>query len=506
MDYKIFPPVNNFIFSPLTIAIVGFLHTIVAHLAIGGGFLLYVEERRALKEGDSSTLSFIKSISEKFLYAVVVFGSVSGLGIWFVIGMISPFSTGYLVNRFLWIFAVEWVFFFLSIFLLLIYYETWQKISEKLHLQIIRNYFISSFLTLFFINGILTFQLTPTKTKGAINLFKAFFNRTFFPSLLSRSFIAVMIISLFSLFFLSFMGESTFKSFLAKRYFKYLSYSFGLFAVSIIFYWSQIPKAQLENFEKISYLKGIFFFSVFLLAIGFLLSIFFAVLLQRLFKPQFAFASLLCILASFGLFEWIREDLRLPYLIVQRAYGNDLDVKELKNYQDYGFLSFAPFASNQEVKRDEKIQGELLFERFCGNCHTLRGLNSLNKTFSKIDQSYAVSLVRKSSFFKAPMPPFPGGDREAELIGKYLKSQLKEEPAESGEDVFRSRCMCCHNYGGDYRDLKKSFTAVEENKISEVIKNMDALTDSMPKWSGSDEEREKLSKFLSGSQDQGVNK
>lgn len=506
MDYNIYPPVNNFIFSPLTIAIVGFLHTIVAHLAIGGGLLLYLEERRGVKEGDNATLSFIKNISEKFLYIVVVFGSVSGLGIWFIIGMISPFSTGYLVNRFLWIFAVEWVFFFLSIFFILIYYDTWGKISEKLHLKIIRNYFISSFMTLFFINGILTFQLTPSKAKGGINLFKAFFNRTFFPSLLSRVFIAVMLGSLFYLFYVSFIGESPLKSFLAKRYFKYLFYSFLCFSISIIFYWFQIPKAQLENFEKISYLKGIFFFSVFLLLIGVLLSLFFSIIMQRLFKPQFVFAALLCVLASFGLFEWIREDLRLPYLIVQRAYGNDLSVKELKNYQDNGFISFAPFVNNQEVKENEKLQGKLVFERLCGNCHTLKGLNSLNKTFSKIDQPYAISLVRKSSFFKAPMPPFSGGDKEAELIGKYLKSELKEERAESGEEIFKSRCSSCHNYGSDYRDLKRSLSGMKENKIGEIVNNMDTLTESMPKWSGSEEEKQKLSKFLSGSENKGVEK
>lgn len=506
MDYNIFPPVNNFIFSPLTVSIVAFLHTIVAHLAIGGGFLLFIEERRAFKEGDTATLSFIKNVSEKFLYVVVVFGSVSGLGIWFVIGMVSPFTTGYLVNRFFWIFAIEWVFFFLSVFFLLIYCETWEKITEKFHLLIVRNYFISSFLTLFFINAILTFQLTPTKVKGSLNLFKAFFNRTFFPSLLSRSFIALMIGSLFFLFFVSFMEESTLKRFLAKKYFKYLFSSFVFFAVSLILYWYQIPKTQLENFEKISYLKGIFFFSVFLIVISVFLSYSFTVILQRLFKPQFTLASIICLLASFGLFEWIREDLRLPYLVVQRVYGNDLSVKELKNYQDNGFLSFAPFAENQEVRKDEKLKGELLFKRLCGNCHTLGGVNSLNKTFSKIDYSYSISLVRKSSFFKAPMPPFAGGDKEAELIGKYLKVKVKHQTPESGEDIFESRCSPCHNYGKDYRDLKKSLKGMEEDKISDIIGNIDKLTESMPNWSGSDEEKKKLSKFLSGSEKEGVAK
>ncbi len=506
MDYKIFPPVNNFLFSPLTIAIIGFLHTALAHLAVGGGFLLFIEERRGIKEGDSFSLSFLKKVSQKFLYIVIIFVSISGAGIWFEIGLISPFSTAYLVNTFLWIFAIEWVFFFLSITFLLLHYEYWGKIEDRLHLQLIRNYAISTFMTLFFINAILTFQLTPTKLKSSFNLFKAFFNRTFFPSLFSRSFLAVMIASLFLIFFVSFMEESSLKRIIARRYFKFLLYSFLLLIVSLILYGFQIPKTSMQNFEKISYLKGILFFSLFLLLIGLSISFFSCIVMQRLLKPHLALSSLLCVVISFGLLEWIREDLRLPYLIVQRSYGNDISVKKLKEYQDNGFLVLAPYFDNKEVKKDDKVQGELLFKRLCGNCHTLRGVNSLKKTFSNIDEQYAVSLVRKSSFFKAPMPPFAGGEKESELIGKYLKSKFKQENPKSGYDVFRARCATCHDYGRPNRDLKKSFNGLKEKKIEEIVENMDLFTESMPKWTGSDEEKAKLSRFLSGSEKEGSKK
>ena len=447
MDYSIFPPVNNFLFSPLLIAVVGFLHMIAASFAIGGGFLLYLEEKRCRKTGDLITLSFLQKTSEKFLYVTIVFGSVSGVGIWFSITLLSPFSTAYLVNRFLWIFAIEWVFFLLSVFFLLLYVETWHKVQPKLHLRIVRIYAISSFMTLFFINAIITFQLTPTKLKGSINLFKAFFNRTFFPSLFSRSFLSVMIASLFFLLFFSYREESTLKNFFAKRYFKFVFYSFLLFLVSIILYGFQISKSNIENFQKISYLKGIFIFSGFLLAVGVFLSFTFCILLPRLFKPLFTLIALSCVVVSLGLFEWIREDLRLPYLIVQRTYGNDLNVKKFKEYQDRGIISFAPFLSNSNVKRDENLQGELLFKRVCGNCHTMKGINSLDKIFSKIDEQYAVSLVRKSSFFKAPMPPFPGGENEAKVIGHFIKLKSGNKNPVNGSEVFKARCSPCHSYG-----------------------------------------------------------
>lgn len=506
MNYTIFPPVNNFLFSPLLIAFIGFLHMIVAHFAIGGGFLFYLEEKRCLNSGDFTTLSFLQKTSEKFLYVTIVFGSVSGLGIWFSIALLSPFSTAYLVNRFLWIFAIEWVFFLLSVFFLFLYVETWNKVKPKLHLRIVRIYSFSAFMTLFFINAIITFQLTPTKLRGTINLFKAFFNKTFFPSLLSRTFLSVMIGSLFFLFFVSYREESTLKNSFAKRYFKYIFYSFLLFLVSIIFYSFQIPKSNIENFQTISYLKGILIFSGFLLAVGIFLSFSFCILLPSLFKPHFTLIALSCVLVSLGLFEWIREDLRLPYLIVQRTYGNDLNVKNLKEYQDQGIISFAPFLSNSNVKKDEKLQGELLFKRVCGNCHTIKGINSLNKIFSQIDEEYAVSLVRKSSFFKAPMPPFPGGEDEAKVIGHFLKLKSDKNFPENGSKVFEARCSPCHSYGEGYRDIKKSFEGMKENEIADIIENLDSFTESMPKWSGSLEERDKLAKFLSKNEDGGKKK
>ncbi len=505
MDYSIFPPIYNFLASPLLIAIVATLHVIVAHFAIGGGFIFYLDERKSIKEGDRVKLEWLKPLSFKFLYITLTFGAVSGVGIWFSISLLSPLATGYLITNFIWVWAMEWAFFILEVFAILLFVETWERVSSKLHLRINLIYFISAFLSLFFINAIITFQLTPSKVKGQLNLFKAFFNRTFFPSLFSRSLITLIIASLFFLFFLSFKGEGDFKRVTSKRYFKFAFYSFLILIPALVLYGYQIPKENLENFTRISYLSGLVYFSFLLLIFGIIFSFFLSILFPSLNKPLYAILPLLLVCASFGMMEWLREDLRLPYTVSGVIYGNDLRVKNYNNYQDEGILKKMPFI--EKIKNDEDLKGEMLFRKLCGGCHTLDSVNNLKKIFSRIDSEYSFSLVRKSSFMKAPMPPFPGKDEEATLISNYIRRNIKiKKPYKDGESIFAVRCAPCHSFGGNYRDLKKSFKGVEKETIYEMIGSLDSLTESMPGWTGSEEERKNLSSYIYGEINEGGKK
>jgi len=40
-----------------------------------------------------------------------VVGAVTGVGIWFTIGLIAPEATSNLIHTFVWVWAIEWVFF-----------------------------------------------------------------------------------------------------------------------------------------------------------------------------------------------------------------------------------------------------------------------------------------------------------------------------------------------------------------------------------------------------------
>jgi cytochrome d ubiquinol oxidase subunit I len=76
-----------------------------------------------------------------------------------------------------------------------VYYYTWNRVDPKLHLTVGWIYSVASVCTLIIINGILTFMLTPGDTWIAVagtgheasKFWNAFFNPTYWPSLLLRT-------------------------------------------------------------------------------------------------------------------------------------------------------------------------------------------------------------------------------------------------------------------------------------------------------------------------------
>jgi cytochrome bd-type quinol oxidase subunit 1 len=115
-------PVWNVAFGAgLLIAVVAILHVFVSHFAVGGGLFLVVTERKARRNKDSALLEWLKSHTKFFVLVTVVFGVVSGVGIWFTIGLISPMATSNLIHAYVWGWAIEWIFFFVEITAALLY-------------------------------------------------------------------------------------------------------------------------------------------------------------------------------------------------------------------------------------------------------------------------------------------------------------------------------------------------------------------------------------------------
>ncbi len=145
-----------------------------------------------LREG---WLKQLESHSKFFLILTGVFGTVSGVGIWFAIGLTHPEATSTLIHNFVFGWAMEWVFFLVELTTVAVYYYTWNRMDPKLHLKVGWVYAGASAATLIIINGILTFMLTPGDTWLAVagtgheasKFWNAFFNPTYWPSLLLRT-------------------------------------------------------------------------------------------------------------------------------------------------------------------------------------------------------------------------------------------------------------------------------------------------------------------------------
>lgn len=117
----------------LLIAVVAVLHVFVSQFAVGGGLFLALSGRQAYRSHNVTWLEYLKRHTRFFLLISAVFGAVSGVGIWFTIGLISPQATSVLIRTFVWGWAIEWCFFLIEIAALLLYYYGWNRIDSRTH-------------------------------------------------------------------------------------------------------------------------------------------------------------------------------------------------------------------------------------------------------------------------------------------------------------------------------------------------------------------------------------
>src|ERR1035438_4861912 len=79
--------------SGWVIAMIAIFHVMISQFAVGGGLWLPMAERKALREGRKDWMEQLKKHSRFFLVVTGVFGTVSGVGIWFAIGLTQPEAT-----------------------------------------------------------------------------------------------------------------------------------------------------------------------------------------------------------------------------------------------------------------------------------------------------------------------------------------------------------------------------------------------------------------------------
>ena len=190
MDY----PIREFAMGGgILIALVAILHVVVSHFAVGGGLVLAVLETAAVKRNDRPLRDLVKRSSMILLLLSTVFGAISGVGIWFTIGVVHPAATSSLIHTFVWAWATEWTFFLLEVVTALAWVATWGKVSPRTHLLLIWLYAFAAFMSLVVIQGILGFMLTPGSYPKTFSFWDGFLNPTYLPGILFRTGVCILL-------------------------------------------------------------------------------------------------------------------------------------------------------------------------------------------------------------------------------------------------------------------------------------------------------------------------
>ena len=454
---------------------IAIFHILISHFAIGGGFYLPLAERKALKEGREDWMRAIQKHAKFFLVLTAVFGAVSGVGIWFAIGLANPEGTSTLIHNFVFGWAIEWTFFIIEITAAMVYYYTWGRVDNKTHLTVGWIYAISAWLSLVIINGILTFMLTPGETwlsvagtgNEASKFWNAFFNPTYWPSLFLRTLICISLAGVWALVTASRLDgekEPELKSEIIRWSVKWLLPSFLLLPACFLWYLYMLPAGRMEllqiGIDTIG--SGAFTQVTRAALVTVMTSATIAVVVYFLawrnpkdFTFGHAVAVLFLALAATASTEQAREMIRKPYVVVDHMYSNGIRRSEVEGFNQNGYLAKSVWVTPEERERwssapkvtsaadtapanSQLERGRLMFQGQCLACHTATGYRSMVKFLETRDRTAIQNILtmlhegEDNSPYRAFMPPLVGTDDEIAALAEYLNylahGAPKEEP------------------------------------------------------------------------------
>jgi len=443
MNYPVWEVRN--IGLPWVIGIIAIFHVMISHFAVGGGLYLAYAEKKALKDGKADWLPLLEKHSKFFLVLTGVFGAVSGVGIWFAIGLIHPEATSTLIHNFVFGWAIEWVFFIVELTSAAVYYYTWNRVPAALHNKVGWLYAISSVCTLVIINGILTFMLTPGSTwlgvagsgSESAYFWNAFFNPTYWPSLILRILVCISLAGVWALYSFSKLEEDKLqeaKIQLIKWSTSWMIPSFVLMPIIFVWYGAMVPASNKHLLElgmatigsgSFTQVTRIALLSVMSTATIAAVAYLFAYKYPRDFSPSHAVAVLFLALAATGSTEYAREAIRKPFVIGSHMYSNGVRVSEVGKFNQEGYLTHSMWAPSGPGTTDLDT-GKAMFRGQCMSCHTVDGYRSMKRFLDGRDAKAVgniLSMLRQNkadSPYHAYMPPLVGKDEEVAALQAYL--------------------------------------------------------------------------------------
>jgi cytochrome bd-type quinol oxidase subunit 1 len=413
-----------FIGGGLLIAAVAVVHVFVSHFAVGGGLFLVLTEMKGYREGDKRIVDYVRFHTQFLILITLVFGALTGVGIWFTIGLVQPAGTSTLIHTFVWAWAIEWVFFAVEIAAAFVYFYGWDRLDRRTHLTVGWIYFGAAWLSLFVITGILSFMLTPGDWLETGRIGDGFFNPTFLPSVFLRTCVAIALAGLYALVTASLLKEEDLRANMIRYSARWLVPAFLLMPIGGLWFFLEVPSLARDLIMGATPL--VLFFTVLSIALSGLIFAF-AFLGGQAQPARFSLISALVILgmglAVTGTSEWVREAVRKPYIIYDYMYSNSIRVEDAAAVKQEGVLASSKWAAVEAVSAENKQKaGEEVFKLLCSACHTKDGYNALRPLVQDWPEDFIYQQLGQLDVLKPIMPPFLGNDEERAALAAWLAS------------------------------------------------------------------------------------
>ncbi|MFH1033027.1 MAG: cytochrome ubiquinol oxidase subunit I [Pseudomonadota bacterium] len=419
------------------IALIAVVHVYVAHFAVGGGLFLVLTEAMGHRRADQSVLDYTRRHARFFLLLTMVFGGLTGVAIWLVISVLHPSATSVLIHRFLFGWATEWVFFLVEIVSLLVYYYTFGKMAPRRHQAVGWIYFVSAWLSLLTVNGIIAFMLTPGRWLATHDFWDGWLNPSFWPSLAFRTCLALVLAGVYGLITATALKDPDLRRRLTRWCATWLLAPFLLMLAAGWWYLAALPQEPRQmilslNPEMAPALKVLAYTAAALFLGGLAL----VVRLPRGAARVLAAVLLVVGLGYMGSFEWLREAGRRPYIIAGHMYSNSLLPGQVEQAQREGLLKLAKWSKHKEVTPDNRLEaGRQVFQLLCATCHSVGGpMHDILPLTAKYGQFGLDSQLDGMGKLLGYMPPFAGNLAERSALAAYVALGLHGKPEQPPQE------------------------------------------------------------------------
>lgn len=427
-----FYPVNAFgpLMKGLVIGGVGILHVFLAQFAIGGGMLLWYFERLG-QRGHPDARTFVDGYFKVLVLVSFVVGALTGVAMWFTTIQVGARTIGLMIDEFHWLWATEWVWFAVEITAGYAFYRYGPQLDGRARLRLLALYALASWMSLFWINGILSWQLTPGDWLHGGGVWTGFFNASFWPSLIFRTAVATTLAALVACILINTMDLPRDRRAALIRRASRFAAPIAVMPVLAVWFLYVLPEDSrswlLGGSMPMTMFVGVAAGASFLIG-GYVVV---GLILQRLYING-ATATLLLGLA-FGATaagEFVREGARKPFTVRGVLYSTAIRPSEVAQLRARGAATDDPYPLREPYPDAQLTRGARVERVLCDACHTMRGANALVElTRTWTDDQMRLNLA-KLQRTKGFMPPFAGNADDVEALVQLLRWERAGRPAD----------------------------------------------------------------------------
>ena len=431
--------------SPMWIAVVAVLHVYSAMYAVGGSILLAIQTHLAYNSEDSEYLNYLRNHTWFFVLFTVVYGALTGVGIWWTIGLASPLATEELIHIFVLGWGMEYVTFLVEIVAAFLFFYYWGRFTRRVHLSIAWIYVGAALGSLVIITAITAFQLNIGRWTPAAGFWRAFFNPQAVPQILARTGGSVLLASLYFFLHSTLKLDSNprLRILVGTQSAKWAIGGAALTVIGGIMWYVFLPssgKDALVGAAALNILMSI----IFAVTAGVIIIMYLGPLRNPSWlTPGFAILFFGLGLTAVGTGEFIREAVRKPYIVYGRVLGSQIRPESIPYLRKIGYIeggkwtksficaNFPQTISNGkidsakllELPTDERMQvGKTIFMYHCNDCHAVEGYSAVSELTRGWSRKMIYNTVTSPNRMRFFMPPWSGTTAEAELLTDYLQS------------------------------------------------------------------------------------